>query len=508
MDVPQLKLLAGLARGLLEQHNVSLGHAQSLELISALPGLRNWSEVMAFPDRVARCELALDSAARLANRMARKHGVTLTAAELLAALSPPKLKETATAQLPLIWPTGPNPGVYVTTNPEAILRLLEQYEDATDGELVYAERAGSQWEGSIDLGDYGLSSNGLSRVPSGTLIVVGPLELTQQEWENSADKVGWACLHAYGSGHRVAVLLDTASPDQLMKDVELLARRGLPEGSTAYEALAGVVSDDGELVEVQPFIQSRSQPQISVLPSSLDALPTSVIEPLKAAFRERQTGFLSFCTNAIQEHRCIEQIEAALALSPDIGPIARIKPRNRSTPEKDWMVPQSIQQLPFLPSIESAYGHGYRRLIVDPYYTRFEDMAQFMDEVLFVSGAHGLDVSGALIASGRGHVRDADEQVIEHLVALIGIGEIASKNGVVRFASMFVRPEDYERGTNPVEAAEYVDAHRIIRWEDEVSVLLDKKLVSLAAAKDALRRTPGAEEFFKARAAKAKVNAE
>lgn len=31
MDIPQLKLLAGLVRGLLEQHNVPIGHSQSLD---------------------------------------------------------------------------------------------------------------------------------------------------------------------------------------------------------------------------------------------------------------------------------------------------------------------------------------------------------------------------------------------------------------------------------------------------------------------------------------------
>ena len=56
MNVPQLKLLAGLVRGLLEQHNVPIGYSQSLDVIAALPGLRNWPEVMAFPDRVVATE--------------------------------------------------------------------------------------------------------------------------------------------------------------------------------------------------------------------------------------------------------------------------------------------------------------------------------------------------------------------------------------------------------------------------------------------------------------------
>lgn len=149
MDVPQLKLLAGLVRGLLEQHNVPIGHSQSLDLIADLPGLRNWPEVNAFPDRVAACELNGGTAARLAHRLRSRHNLELTAQELVAALSPPGSSRQSGASAPQVWPTGPAPGVYVTTSQKAIDALLHRYDDATDGELVYAEAAGSGWEGAI-----------------------------------------------------------------------------------------------------------------------------------------------------------------------------------------------------------------------------------------------------------------------------------------------------------------------------------------------------------------------
>lgn len=75
MDIPQLKLLAGRVRGLLEQRDVAVGHSQALDLVAALPGLRNWPEVNAFPDRVAVCELTANTAGRLAHRLHRMHGV-------------------------------------------------------------------------------------------------------------------------------------------------------------------------------------------------------------------------------------------------------------------------------------------------------------------------------------------------------------------------------------------------------------------------------------------------
>ena len=60
MDIQQLKLLAERVRVLLQKYNHTVGYNQSLDLIAALPGLRNWPEVQAFPDRVVDC--ALDGA--------------------------------------------------------------------------------------------------------------------------------------------------------------------------------------------------------------------------------------------------------------------------------------------------------------------------------------------------------------------------------------------------------------------------------------------------------------
>ena len=78
MDVPQLKLLAGRVGGLLQQTSSLIGHSPALDLVAALPGLRSWPEVMAFPDRVAACELDATSAGRLAFRLKKKFALELT----------------------------------------------------------------------------------------------------------------------------------------------------------------------------------------------------------------------------------------------------------------------------------------------------------------------------------------------------------------------------------------------------------------------------------------------
>ncbi|WP_454914442.1 hypothetical protein [Variovorax gossypii] len=86
MDLPTLKLLAARVRGLLEQSHHRIGHNQALDLIAALPGLRNWPEVKAFPDRVAACQLDEVSATRLGTQLKYRFGLDMAAPSLLSSL--------------------------------------------------------------------------------------------------------------------------------------------------------------------------------------------------------------------------------------------------------------------------------------------------------------------------------------------------------------------------------------------------------------------------------------
>lgn len=86
MDIQQLKLLAGRVRGLLQQSQVRIGHNKSLELVAALAGLRNWPEVLAFPNRVVSCDLDLTAAVRLSLLLKRAYGLEHAPQALLATL--------------------------------------------------------------------------------------------------------------------------------------------------------------------------------------------------------------------------------------------------------------------------------------------------------------------------------------------------------------------------------------------------------------------------------------
>ncbi len=75
MNVEWLKSLAVGLRGALAEHGVTVSHGQALDLIAAVPGLRDWPEVIAFPDRVAACRFDEDAVERIARRVTGRYPV-------------------------------------------------------------------------------------------------------------------------------------------------------------------------------------------------------------------------------------------------------------------------------------------------------------------------------------------------------------------------------------------------------------------------------------------------
>ncbi|HDR9236614.1 TPA: hypothetical protein QDB43_000299 [Burkholderia vietnamiensis] len=494
MDTQQLKLLAGLVRGLLQPTHPSLGHGQALDLIAALPGLRNWPEVMAFPERVAVAELDTASTGRLAFRLKKRYAVDMSPQELLAALSPPGA---AVARGALqIWPTGPAPGVYVTTSSDAIDALLEAYEDATDGALVYAESAGNGWSGSIDLGDYGLWSSGLDRVPSGTLLVVGPLKLNQQSWNDAGERLEMACNHALNSGHRIAVLLNTPTPDTIKEDVQLIVT-SRPNHTDHDTALIGVVTEAGELEAVTPF--ARPWPRIELVPTvaTTDAFPASVVGPLRDALAGKTSGVVLFGSGAIEDHAAIHLVAASLALTERAGPAARVMPRHRSTPSKDWDVPEAVRALPYLPSIESAYAQGYRRIVYTPSYTHSDRLLEASKEMLLISGAYGSDLSQVFMASARYGSAKEEESLLTRIIAIAATVDIPTGSGTASVADLYIASgHDVGAIKRSTDVDKFLTAHRLVRWEDELTRLLDAGAVTHSAVKKAFPRNPAIDAFL------------
>ncbi|KGE06617.1 hypothetical protein LA03_31400 [Burkholderia gladioli] len=494
MDMQQLKLLAGLVRGLVQPTHPALGHSQALDLIAALPGLRNWPEVVAFPERVAATELDTNATSRLAFRLRKRYAVDMSPHDLLAALSPTGIAVARSA--PQIWPTGPVPGVYVTASPEAIEALSEEYEDATDGALIYAESAGSGWPGSINLGDHGLWSSGLDRVPSGTLLIVGPLKLDQQSWNEAGERLEMACNHALNSGHRVAVLLDTPAPDTLNEDVQLIvtSHRDHTDHSTA---LIGVVTAAGQLEAVSPF--ARTWPRIEFVPTvaTTDAFPAAVVDPLRGALAKRTTGLILLGSGSVDDRVATHLVAASLALTEHAGPAARIMPRHRTTPSKDWDVPDAIRALPYLPSIESAYAQGYRRIIYTPGYTYSDHVLEASKEALLISGAYGSELSQVFMASARYSNAKDEENLLSRVIAIATTTDIQTSNGTASVADLYIA-DGLDIGTlrKFKEIDDFLISHRLLRWEDELTHLLDAGIVAREAVIEAFPRNHDIESFL------------
>lgn len=467
MDIPQLKLLAARVRALVQQADHTIGHNQSLDIAASLAGLRNWPEVQAFPQRVAAARVDDPAVGRLAFRLKRQFGLELSREKLLATLDPQ-----ANANLPEIWPTGPAAGIYLTTSQAAINALLERFEDASDGALVYAERAGSHWDGSIDLGEGGLWSGGLQRVPRGTLIVVGPIDLEQSSWDDSGGRLEMACYKAHLDGHRVAVLVNTPSPERLCEDVHLLVR-SQPDTGGIEEALRGLVSEDGRLIERRPFLQRTRHAALTAARQHtprVDAIPSPARELLRTALAAHRSGVIVVGAGDISEHSAIALVEASLLLTDQCGPAARIMPRTRSTPSKYWNVPEAVRELPFLPSIQSAYDQGFRRMVVYGNYTDADVYLQYPD-VLFIASGWGCHVSEAFTIAARLRV-SPELALLDHVLAILAVVPLSQQLSDLTLSDLYLKPQRLPPPDASYEKVmEFVEAHRAVRWEDQFAQL-------------------------------------
>lgn len=475
MDTQQLKQLAGRLRALLQDASVEIGHSQALDLSAALIGLRNWPEVQAFPQRVQAQELDLSATARLAYRLAHKYRHEVSSAELLQLLLPPA--DLQKASTPQIWPTGPDAGVYVTTSQAAIDALVEQYQEATDGAVFYAERAGTNHDAAISLGEDGLWSSGLERVPSGTLFVLGPVELDQQSWRDASDRVEMACLRAENSGHRVAILFDTPTPVLLGADVStMLLDKGYDD---LHHNLVGTVAEDGTLRS--GLVKQYRAPIKSHAVTETRSLPEAVAARLKAVLAKRNRGIIALGAIEDAENPGVKIGEAALALTEHLGLAARIMPRHRSTMSKFEQVPAAVGQLPFLPSIESAYAQGYRRFLIDPRYTKTEVLARFVDDSLFIACTYAATAEELAMCTTEAIGRNPS--LLPWLLAAVVVAPVQTQVGTEVLTDLYIGEED-AYVDNADRVFDFVSMHRAVRIEDQLRALVDRGDIDIATASE------------------------
>jgi hypothetical protein len=473
MDTQQLKQLAVRLRALLQDAAVEIGHSQALDLSASLVGLRNWPEVQAFPQRVQAQELDLSATARLAYRLVHKYKHEVSSAELLQ-----QLLHTADLQIAStlhIWPAGPEAGVYVTTSQAAIDALVEVYQEATDGSVFYAERAGTKHDAAINLGDDGLWSSGLERVPSGTLIVLGPVELDQQSWREASDRVETACIRAESSGHRIAILFDTPMPALLGADTTMML---LDKGyDYLHEYLVGTVAEDGTLQ--RGLNQQYAAPLKSATVTDTRALPRSVEDQLKAVLAKRNRGIIALGSIEDVENHGAKLGEAVLALTEHLGLAARIMPRHRSTMNKFDQVPEAVGQLPFLASIESAYAQGYRRFLIDPRYTQTDVLARFVEDSLFIACTYAATVDE--LAMYTAEAKGRNPSLLPWLLAAVVVVPVQTQAKTEVLTDLYIGVED-AYVDNADHVFDFVARHRTIRIEDQFRTLVERGEIEIAAA--------------------------
>lgn len=59
------------------------------------------------------------------------------------------------------------------------------------------------------------------------------------------------------------------------------------------------------------------------------------LAPLKNAIKNRNTGLLLLGNSLIEEHHAIDLISNSLKLTNHLGPVARVKPHDRTNYEKE-----------------------------------------------------------------------------------------------------------------------------------------------------------------------------
>ncbi|RYH28844.1 MAG: hypothetical protein EON54_23015 [Alcaligenaceae bacterium] len=283
----------------------------------------------------------------------------------------------------------------------------------------------------------------------------------------------------------------------MFEDVQLMVRSVQPDGDDCDAALVGRVDSNGELQLRQPFARPRPSLKHVRSTATADAFPQPVRDALQKAVKGQRAGLLLFGSSQIHANSAIEFVEASLALTEHAGPAARIMARHRSTPAKDWQVPQSIQQLPFLPSIESAYEQGYRRMVFEPTYTPSELLLEYSKDVMLISGTYGSDVDDLFMTMFRSGRLRRESDLLPEVIAILGAKNVPTKLGTVQVCDLYVRPQGNFAVPEEIETAfKFLREKRVFQWEDKMKRLVDSHSVDIDTVKQALSRNRAVVEYL------------
>lgn len=474
MDASHLNSLARRLHDWLSAQQHAVKHGHTLDFIAAIPGLRNWPEVLAHPDRVATAQVNAVTCERLAGRIEKKLGVRLPAGDLLAVLTAETAKPLA------VWPTGPAAGLWLATSQDAVNAVIRQYEIATGNGPLYTEGAGAGAPTAIDLGEHGLYSKGLGRLPPGTLLVIGPLHFTQEEWEASGGRLGVTANLVYEADLRVVALCETPQPDNLDADVTLLLGDLGWSPDEVAEVVRGRVASDGKFVP-KPARPAVPVPPVSVAFAPKEPLPEPLAQVLRAGLAVRRFGLVIAASWNWKQER-VGLLEATLPFTDYAGPAARIMPDSRTDWDGDPPLLDAFEGLPVFPSAESAYASGYRRMIFEKTRPGAEFLRKHLDDVCFHLSSFGASVSQALWHGMDMRMMD-DSGVVGHVIAVLCGSTLKARRGSWSFTDALAAPVGLTLDADTKAIDQYVRTQRMLRWEDQLAAGIESGSVTLAEVK-------------------------
>ena len=491
MDASHLHFVAGrICDWLAFKYHVTLKHGHALDCVAAIPGLRNWPEVHAFPERIAQLttdDFGRDGCERLQERIKSKTGIDVRALDPLQFRDlGDLLTETWYQPMPMadLWPEGPPNGMYLTQSKDAARAAIARFEVAYPNTIMYAEDPEFHGDGVVALGEDGIFSAGMERVPPGTLFVLGPLVLTEESWSDCRDRLR-AAIDLPG---RVVVLFDTPQPEYLFDDAMLLLQEEVElfRFEEVLCRLRGTVTKDGKLADQSPLGVGRRTPKALVLNPSR-VLPQALGKTLECGIARRQHGFVVLGGREEKRSR-FHLLESALPYTNYAGPAARILTDDRHGYDGDPPLSTAFAGLPVFPSVESAYRSGYRRMVIERPYAARESLLRYADDVCFLlSGGVTWQASDMLLRAVD-HSQQEAPQIASKIVAVLAIGEIEGAKSAFEVydalpALLTVPAPDL--GFTALE--QLIEGQRSVRWEDQLADLLDAGSVTLQEAKKSLR---------------------
>jgi hypothetical protein len=213
--------------------------------------------------------------------------------------------------------------------------------------------------------------------------------------------------------------------------------------------------------------------------ATADAIPEHAQQLMQPTLLQRKSGLLLVGSPAADEHRAIDLVNACLALTEHAGPAARIMPRHRSTPQKDWQVPDGVKDLPFLPSIQSAYAQGYRRMVIAPGYTSAEVLRDYAKDVLFIAGAYAFDAIGTYTGALSNALIRHDVDLFDQVIVLLAVTRLPVHGETFVFTDLFINDGDlpYDAHTSFDALTDAVSRHRRQKVEIQLRAAIGQGLI-------------------------------